>query len=197
MPEFSAKDKFRWWCLDKKRTIENKIDAGFYAWRGGYKCTSCGRIIPLPGTEYSGEVNGRRMMLSYYGPGPLCSVCLFGKISSYFGFAPVAGPREYVDEFSHITRIPCDWYPEKDRSIKGVMKYKNPSAEMLNLDIRIGSNYWNGFHASLCALRSLLLVDGVYTTSFLSTEKNETFYCYRGVKVSTKSPKLKVSNVCL
>lgn len=195
MPEYTMSQRLRWWSLNKKRAIENTMDRWKYKIRGGYKCEKCGKIIPLPGTEYRGMVNGQPMILSYYGDSPLCSECLFEKIFDYFCFAPIrrSGLGEQFDEFTVVSVEECSWYPDQHISIRGVMPYSNPTAQHLDLDIRIGMNYWNGFTASVKAIRELLLHSGTYVTSTVRYEKGGSKYCYRGIEIPMDSPKLKVN----
>ena len=116
------------------------------------------------------------MILSNHTNRLYCRHCLALKIQDYFSEAKVFDGSCF-GAMEGIVINKCDWTDANCRVIGGIMQYCNPLAKKLDLDIRFGSQYWNGHYASQGALvAGLLSPDLQYQTGVLSYRNGKSVY---------------------
>lgn len=108
-------------------------------------CHVCGTRVDFRGNEFEGNSHGKRIMLSQYAKKPICGHCLAEKLKQFYTQATL-----FVDK--------CDCCNEHKRITYGIPDingYFNLSehehnvnkavAKKLDLDVRYGMQWWNGF----------------------------------------------------
>ena len=161
--------KIKYWWQDRVRSISRKVTLLKIMSSGGYKCNQCGVSLPGHWTEIHSEVNGKKFMLMNCVHNELiCSACLAIRIDTWFNSA-------HVEKF---TFKPCYWYPKNEVTTNIIIKFKDPVAQDLNLDVRFGHNWWNGWHASNAAFYYALVNNPKmrYTTGLMLYENEQFFY---------------------
>lgn len=173
--------KIRYWWQDRVRSISRKVTLLKIMSSGGYKCNQCGCSLPGHWTEIHSEVNGKKFMLSNYVYDELiCASCLATRIDAWFA---LSSPDK-------ITAEPCYWYPKQKITTNIIIKFKDQAAKDLNIDIRFGHSYWNGWNASNAAFHDALVNNKKmrYTTSVMSHENGKLLYVDKnGHKWSTNN----------
>lgn len=151
--------------IDMKRDLMRAFNRLKYWYNGGYICTGCGAKIPIHYTHIQSSVNGKRVLLSNYHPDHfLCAHCIAERISLYFASFPV------------YSGCPDDWTGVNEKTINGIFSYAGASNsllryayDVLGLDIRFGSAWWNGHYATESTLVKALTSNEVaYCTSVLA-----------------------------
>lgn len=177
-----------------KARFKKKKAQLLYQMNGGYKCVECGKVIPLQGNNIRGLVNGVPLMVERSGDYCLCAHCLYRSIEKYFEMSPIASSCDYLG-FKGVTREPCIVYPNERYSIRGIKKDDNLYADILCLDVRIGSSLWDDSFVSEKALRELLLFAGQYHTLNAAVKDGDVYYKDKNdILVSYLSKDLKVFN---
>jgi hypothetical protein len=172
------------------RNVKLRAEAKLHKHQGGFKCACCGALTRFKNPEYSGFVNGRRMILqnsNYKIPfgKSLCPQCLMDKIDDYFDAAEVV-TREYdgqkdVHDDGVVWLRECDFMKRVLPCVTGIrgswQKFdKENKPPPTDLFLIIGAEWWNGFHVSREALRILLTDSGVAKTSVINYMDNKVFY---------------------
>lgn len=166
-------NKIKYGFLDFKRIVTSKYNQLKYDITGGFKCKCCGKLIPTLGNEISAKVNGKSFILSSAHTGARCAACTVKAIELYFAVPSLPSSDRYDGEFRSKRTRKCDWFGHRRKCIKGIMQYNNKIAVELDLDIRIGQNYWNGFYASMEVFK-IALTEGLYSSSTFSHSKGIT-----------------------
>lgn len=160
---------------DTYSLLNKFINRVWYHLNGGYDCDSCGVKLPIHWTVLETEVNGKRMIISNYSSsGQLyCAHCLAEKVESYFSTFP--DTEEDIDY----------WTKKKDQCLTYISSFDDENAKQLDLDMRWGSNYWNGHPATKSTLLRGFHSDKVqYRTEVMSNSKNGFVYIDKnGIKL--------------
>lgn len=155
------KKYFRFWLKLKIERLVHKIKSSFrqavHTFNGGYTCEDCGAKYAIDGYTIDGRVNDNRMMFVNYSAGQTCPHCLYLDIKEYFETSKIE-----KDKYNSLHIGKCDFTGIKGKVTRIV--FKDQSKHGLN--IRFGSNYWNGSYAGLEAFRILLTETGEMKTSF-------------------------------
>lgn len=182
--DYSLLQNLKWTLSDYKRSVVNFGHRLAYHYNGGYKCASCGILIPIKFNTIRTEVDGKGMIISNHSSELYCAHCLAEKVDQFFRYAD-------LDE------CPCDWIADKKMSIGVIGKWFGTKqnmglAELIDLDMRFGSNYWNGHHASREALmRGLMNPNLEYKTIVISYDKKlgAVHVDRHGIKIPCKGDK--------
>lgn len=184
----------RWAGMQVLRSCYQKAEAQLWKFRGGYKCIDCGGVgTRFKRAQYTGYVNGKRMLLEHTGlefpfGKTLCPHCLYNRIEAYWTHAIRIAPSKFGDPEYPCTEdmgecIPsksdgiykgtCHWYGPHDEVTEGIRTFRNKLAEQyLGGSVIIGGNWWNGHDACLKAIKVLLTESGASETGFVV---NSTF----------------------
>ena len=148
----------------------------WYHVNDGYVCDCCGATIPIYYNEIWSRIDGRRVGIASYGPEFLCKYCLVDKIRNYFDRAPVLFADDVFKRNGVRIDVPCTIYGTptsgKIKTIDTIMKYENPLAVELGLDIRFCAEWWNGFNFSYRAIEEMLMNEHAYYSTSHFIRKN-------------------------
>ena len=173
--------KTKWWFQTKVRETRLNAEATLWKFRGGYVCVGCGTLTRFKNPEYTGVVNGRRLMLGNSGTKiPFgkseCPHCIMRKVDAYFDQSevitkPFNGKTDVHDDGMVWIRQ-CDFLKEELPTVTGIRGswaqfHPDESRPKSDLFLIIGAEWWNGFNASREAIRICLTETGVAKTPIL------------------------------
>lgn len=178
----SMTKRFKYWLIERKRAMVAFGNRMRYHWNGGYECHSCGTLIPIYYDHISSEAFGKKMIIQNSSEHLYCAHCLGEKIQTYFRAS---------DSLYPLVVTTCDWTGKQEKTIGiiwGDGFQSDQIATELDLDVRFGSNYWNGHRASLRAFRAALIEnEPTYAVSYYKSVNGRMYGVDKnGIKVDCK-----------
>lgn len=170
----------KWIAMDSWREVKNFFVRMKYHYNGGYLCHECNAKIPIYYSEISSYANHKYMLISNHGNHLYCPHCLAEKLDAFMLAADLDDEK-------------CDWYPASNKTIGIIGQHfgsiKNQALAIdLDLNVRFGSSWWNGHHASRNAFLAALLSDKLSYSTGMSNYINGKVYMTdrHGIQVERK-----------
>lgn len=161
------KDRIKWKILRSWWRAKSYVHTVYHFFNRGYSCEECGKKYSLAGYNVEGVVNDKRMIFSHTSKQNICPHCLSQKIEQFFLFAKAGNNKHdgvYWGE--------CE-FTGKRAKVMRISPYTSGTLSP-GLNIRFGSNYWNGSVACSDAFRILLTEAGTMVTPYHAGKRG---YC--------------------
>ena len=153
-------------------------------------CHVCGVRVNFKGNEFEGTAHGHRLMLSQYAKEPICGHCLAEKIKQYYAQAALKISK--CDCCGEVKRVTAGIVDVNDYLNLGDEDHLNNKAvaKSLDLDVRYGMSWWNGFDLCQDCICEMLSQNGA-RSSFLMTWGKKTYHInHRGAMIHLKGKSL-------
>lgn len=149
------------------------------------RCQDCNTKINFSGSEFSGKVHGHGVMLSQYNLKHICGHCLAKRIEEYYA-------RAFIPDMK------CDCCGQTKRCTSGVTdvngfqlsdeeyNHNKSVADQLNLNVRYGMAWWNGFSLCKDCICEMLKQNNSKSSYLMSFRGNMHYINHRGAMIPTK-----------
>lgn len=154
------------------------------------RCQDCNTKINFKGNEFEGTAHGHRLMLSQYAKEPICGHCLAEKIKQYYTQAALKISK--CDCCGEVKRVTAGIVDVHDYLNLGDEDHLNNEAvaKRLNLDVRYGMAWWNGFDLCQECVCEMLSQNGARSSYLMMWGKKTYHINHRGAMIHLKGKSL-------
>ena len=149
-------------------------------------CHVCKTRIDFNGTHFEGTVHGKRVMLTQYGTTLICGHCLAERIKQYYEHASLNIKK--CNCCGEVKRVSAGIIDVNDRYNLGDEENlaNKAVAKRLNLDVRYGMAWWNGFDLCQECICDMLSQNNAFSESALLWGEKIYPTNHRGAMITSK-----------
>ena len=154
------------------------------------RCHVCKTRVNFKGSEFEGTAHNHRVMLSQYAKQPICGHCLAEKIKQYYAQAALKISK--CDCCGEVKRVTAGIVDVNDYLNLGDEDHLNNNAvaKSLNLDVRYGMQWWNGFDLCQDCICEMLSQNGARSSYSMTWAKKTYHINHRGAMIHLKGKSL-------